>query len=1678
MIKQRIIPSILLVFIGIGLLQQAAYGAVAPSFAMPQIIPNTPKVDRIVMGDFDGDGYPDIATLDRNSGKVEVHFGDGNGGFRGTAADFTISGSDSSIASIAEGDLDGSGTASLVAPIGPGVKVYQYNGSTFVNVAYIDLAATGIDATKVAVGNLSASGSQDIVVSDDFGNTGVVWIPNDGTAAVQGAAWTFGTPKTFPAGGDGYYARLQLADVNGDGLDDVILTSISSLTVDHNGNAGTTVGVLLDNGDGTLAAEVYYGNPTLYATPNSSLSTSAVTLADVNGDGIPDLVSTCALLDTNTFEATYYLSVNQGNGDGTFQDGIAFTLPNGSTDLAAADITGTDQDAIVTCDYSTSGFTVTQLTGTGASLALARQDSTPADGPSYNCLTLGYTDKNGTLTTFNNDPLPDVLLGTSSYTFINNTSQSQFAVFQNTTTAGTTGTGAGTTLALPTLAIDGTFSAGGAIDFSAMESSTVSGMYVRVQYSTTPSVEGSWTDLPDGNGGFLTFSGTAGVYTFSKGGVDTGTVYYPAGTAVYFRAITAAKGYADAISNILGPFTLHQAGLSISAGLVTTSDTSGTLHVAHIGDDLTYTFTWVNTGDLPAANLHVKATVPTYIDATSNLHVQFPLTSIDLKGNPYAHYTAAMGGSNATITWDTADLQPGYSQSVSFSVHLTPAVRADQQIGIGNYYEVYSSTNQPPFAATGYSSGAANIGTTVRGPIKLTVTPDVTQAAPGGYINYILTLKNEASYTARGVVIAEPVPEFTDLVPYDSSTKLGTTFLSAAGRPTSSPAVAALVGKQEVRLNNPLRINGSLPLPALPPEVNTFLAENPQITLPSGQRDEVLFIAGNMKAGASVSVRFTVQVQYTPGADITDGEIKNLDYGAYFKDPTSALVDTMNDSGNIFTPVQGAVTNAPNLGMVKIATPQTVSPGDQITLGLVVKNQGMSAANDVFVEDSLPAGTTLLTQGKTPLPLTPGSAPIALPDTAIGFVGKSSSITASKANYFVTLSQDDVLHVGGLHLEPNATIAIYYTVQVPKSTPVPATLVSGESFVGAGNGNQSVIGTGTSRVVESVPPGLPEMTYIQVTGDVQLRTAPPGRGVPQPITSSNAAATRTALDALYKKDKNAAPSAGTQRYLIQYENTGLDTANGARLSFAIPANTVFYRAEFMAGGKVVAPGKGQSIDPTTPLPLATGTATFNLGNLKGLTGGALMVEVINLPSVVNSQASLVYSGTPIIYTGAIPQTLRLARKPAMHTDLTSTDSGGVIVYDGSTVPKVGVLKVVPQAVHPGDTFAVQFTIINYGDIDLNSGCDVTMQAPAGTQIVGVNADRGFVQSQSATAVDVLFTPIVFGSHGANGMTVTLQATGAAGTDIVESSIQAHFPYVGTFQPAPTLIHIVDPGIALSNATITTVTGVQFANIGEMVIVPIGHDSDGVGQVVVSGPVSGFGDYNHNIAFMVSDDGNGNRIVAGDDTGIPLLNLPVLNSTDTKGALAQLASVVSKQGGNIFNGPQANLMTPDGLVNNETGALATTLKALLKAGAESVLPSGNLTYNPGGGANTATVSAGVIHAQGGGLVLTQGGGVISNDGGSVISNDGGSVISNDGGSVISNDGGSAISKDGAGLISQDGLGVVSHEADSLVSNQNSAAVATTTGGNIVAAGGGNIVAAGGGNIVAAGGGNIVAAGGGN
>ncbi len=541
----------------------------------------------------------------------------------------------------------------------------------------------------------------------------------------------------------------------------------------------------------------------------------------------------------------------------------------------------------MTADYADSGFTVTEWTG--ADQSLRKSGASNIFRPSalfFNSIALGYRASNGAFVPFNKDTNIDVVLGSTSLT---TSKTSTMAVFKNTSGA------PGVNLLPPTTLTITSITPGGDIKFVVKQTSTATGLTVRIQYSTTPTNEGSWTDLP--GGGYLTKSG-AGTYSFGSAGTSS----YPIGSGLYFRAITAAPGYTDSISTkIYGPFTLKLAQLTINVKETSTSDPTGNLHIVHIGDKLNYVFTWANTGNAPAYNLQVQTPVPTYIDAASDLHIQFPKSALTF--NQFGHYTNISG--IAYVWWSVANLQPGFSQSVTLTVQTGPEMRLPQQIGLGNDYEVYSTTGLPQAIATGFSSGAPNVGDDVLGPFSLTITPDVTSVAPGGLINYTIRITNFSAGSISNVVIADPVPEFANFV--------SASFLNAKGAVIASPAHSFKVNGKATAINNPLRLLGLYPSNGLPAAEQAFLAGNSLITMPSDNADELVFYVGTLAKDASVSVHLTVQAAFRPASDFTDQEIKNFDYMAFFTDSADQVEQSKNEDGNIFTPVAGAVSKASEL---------------------------------------------------------------------------------------------------------------------------------------------------------------------------------------------------------------------------------------------------------------------------------------------------------------------------------------------------------------------------------------------------------------------------------------------------------------------------------------------------------------------------------------------------------------------------------------------------------------------------------------------------------------------------------------------------------------------------------------------------------------------------------------------
>jgi hypothetical protein len=303
----------------------------------------------VAVGDLNGDGKPDllVGSLSRTPnglvGVVNVLLGVGDGTFQenglyGTAGDH---------ANVALADVNGDGKLDMLASgcaykdcFTGVVTVHTGNGDgTFAGGSYV-FGTGGMFPSSPAVADFNGDGKLDLVVAN-CGNGCQTGTGTVGVLLGNGDA-TFQTAVTYSTGGIGPH-RVIVADVNGDGKPDLIVPN--SCTTSGNCTYGPgSVGVLLGKGDGTFQAAVTYGSGGDYAF--------SVAVADVNGDGKLDLLVANFCGDTNCSLAGP-LGVLLGNGDGTFQSVIPYSLGGPSLgQIALADVNGDGKLDIVTTSGS------------------------------------------------------------------------------------------------------------------------------------------------------------------------------------------------------------------------------------------------------------------------------------------------------------------------------------------------------------------------------------------------------------------------------------------------------------------------------------------------------------------------------------------------------------------------------------------------------------------------------------------------------------------------------------------------------------------------------------------------------------------------------------------------------------------------------------------------------------------------------------------------------------------------------------------------------------------------------------------------------------------------------------------------------------------------------------------------------------------------------------------------------------------------------------------------------------------------------------------------------------------------------------------------------------------------------------------------------------------------------
>ncbi len=256
-------------------------------------------------------------------------------------------------------DLNHDGNLDLVtADNGDGtIGVLLGNGDGSFRTAVTYFAGNGV--TAVAVGDLYGDGNLDLVTANQFDNS-VSVLRGNGDGTFQAAV-------TYPLGMGNGPTFVAVADLNHDGHLDIITTNSGT-------DLGTgTVSVLLNNGNGTFQAPVFYA---VGADPHS------VVVGDFRGDGHLDLAvanyeptqKTAGIvlegsgvsLHVNYGDST--VSVLAGRGDGTFDPAVTYPVGAGAWTVAAADLTGAGHLDLVTANSLDNSVSVLRNRGDGTFL--------------------------------------------------------------------------------------------------------------------------------------------------------------------------------------------------------------------------------------------------------------------------------------------------------------------------------------------------------------------------------------------------------------------------------------------------------------------------------------------------------------------------------------------------------------------------------------------------------------------------------------------------------------------------------------------------------------------------------------------------------------------------------------------------------------------------------------------------------------------------------------------------------------------------------------------------------------------------------------------------------------------------------------------------------------------------------------------------------------------------------------------------------------------------------------------------------------------------------------------------------------------------------------------------------------------------------------------------------------
>ena len=287
-----------------------------------------------LIADLNGDGAPDI-VVGINGSPPAVYLNNGTANpFQNVQGVFvapppgpTMAGISWGAAVLADVNVDGHPDLAIAGFNAPNM-IYLNNGTSnpFSGASGIAIGTQDV-ANVPALGDVNGDGFPDLAVANTNHVPSRLYLTN-------GAPLTSGNYLTVQIGTDlGYGQDIKIADVNGDGRPDLILAYIIAGT---SSTDPTGIAIYLNNGT---------SNPFANVTPTRLLvgqSVEAIAVADLNGDGKPDLVAVVS--DASLTQNHLYVFLNTGSASQPFSSAQELQpdsdLGGGCLGVAVGDVNG------------------------------------------------------------------------------------------------------------------------------------------------------------------------------------------------------------------------------------------------------------------------------------------------------------------------------------------------------------------------------------------------------------------------------------------------------------------------------------------------------------------------------------------------------------------------------------------------------------------------------------------------------------------------------------------------------------------------------------------------------------------------------------------------------------------------------------------------------------------------------------------------------------------------------------------------------------------------------------------------------------------------------------------------------------------------------------------------------------------------------------------------------------------------------------------------------------------------------------------------------------------------------------------------------------------------------------------------------------------------------------------